>query len=265
MKTKSRIISIVNAYSLNSSIAGISTFRLSQLNLSTDLEAKLPSNVRLGHLAEKVVSKLIKSSTNYTLLHENIQILEDKKTIGEIDFILQEVHTREITHVELAYKFYLYDPACSSEPIKNWIGPNRNDSLQEKLDKLEKKQFPLLYHHCTESTFKDIALADVSQALCLLVSLYIPYEYKKSFSPEYQKGIKGYYLDFETFTTLEHSATFYYTPTKKEWGIDPSENEIWTDLSGIIQQIKACMLEKQAPLVWQKKGSTYTQFFIVWW
>ncbi|MFT6112272.1 MAG: hypothetical protein ACJAXV_001059, partial [Bacteroidia bacterium] len=153
MKTKSRIISIVNAYSLNSSIAGISTFRLSQLNLSTDLEAKLPSNVRLGHLAEKVVSKLIKSSTNYTLLYENIQILEDKKTIGEIDFILQEVHTREITHVELAYKFYLYDPACSSEPIKNWIGPNRNDSLQEKLDKLEKKQFPLLYHHCTESTF----------------------------------------------------------------------------------------------------------------
>jgi hypothetical protein len=265
MKTKSRITSIVNSHSLSSSIAGISTFSLSQLDLDTDLEVTLPDNVRLGHLAEKVVSELIKSSTNYTLLYENIQILEGKKTIGEIDFILQEASTNEITHVELAYKFYLYDPAISSEPIKNWIGPNRNDSLQEKLDKLEKKQFPLLYNRYVKYKLEDIALADVSQALCLLVSLYIPYEYKKSFSPEYQKGIKGYYLDFETFTILEHSATFYYTPTKKEWGIDPSENEIWTELSGIQQQIKACMLEKQAPLVWQKKGSTYTQFFIVWW
>ena len=265
MKTKSRITSIVNAHSLNSSIAGIATFSISQLDLSTDLNAKLPSNVRLGHLAEKVVSELIKSSTNYTLLYENIQILEGKKTIGEIDFILQEVHTREITHVELAYKFYLYDPAHSSDPIYNWIGPNRNDSLQEKLDKLEQKQFPMLYHHCAESTFEDMDLTQVSQALCLLVSLYIPYEYKKSFTPDYKKGIKGYYLDFETFSTLEQSATFYYIPTKKEWGINPSENEVWTELSSIQQQIKAFMLEKQAPLVWQKKGNTYTQFFIVWW
>jgi hypothetical protein len=265
MKTKSRITSIVNAHNLNSSIAGIPTFSLSQLDLDTDLEVILPANVRLGHVAERVVSELIKSSTNYTLLYENIQILEGKKTIGEIDFILQELHTHEITHVELAYKFYLYDPAHSSKPIQNWIGPNRNDSLQEKLDKLEKKQFPLLYHHCAESTFEDIDLADVSQALCLLVSLYIPYECKKSFNPDYQKGIKGCYLDFETFTTLEDSATFYYVPTKKEWGIDPSENEIWTELPGIQQQIKAFMLEKQAPLVWQKKGNTYTQFFIVWW
>jgi hypothetical protein len=32
--------------------------------------------------------------------------------------------------MELAYKFYLFDPSISSEPINNWIGPNRNDSLQ---------------------------------------------------------------------------------------------------------------------------------------
>jgi hypothetical protein len=35
--------------------------------------------------------------------------------------------------MELAYKFYLFDPSISSEPINNWIGPNRN-SLQEKLE-----------------------------------------------------------------------------------------------------------------------------------
>jgi hypothetical protein len=63
--------------------------------------------------------------------------------------------------------------------------------LKEKLEKLKTKQFPLLYDNCTKSTFDTIAIDEVSQALCLLVSLFIPYEYKGSFSPIYEKAIKG--------------------------------------------------------------------------
>jgi hypothetical protein len=65
-------------------------------------------------------------------LYENIQVIEDKKTIGEIDFIIEDKNTKQVIHMELAYKFYLFDPSISSEPINNWIGPNRDDSLQEK-------------------------------------------------------------------------------------------------------------------------------------
>jgi hypothetical protein len=61
MKTKSRIASIVKANSLDFSITGLQTFDLSALNLVTDLEFQLPTNVRLGHLVEKIVSELIKS------------------------------------------------------------------------------------------------------------------------------------------------------------------------------------------------------------
>ena len=105
MKTKSRIASILKANSLDFSVTGLQTFNLSVLNLTTDLEFQLPTNIRLGHLAEKIVSVLIKSSTNYKVLYENIQILEDKKTIGEIDFIIEEIHTKQLIHMELAYKF----------------------------------------------------------------------------------------------------------------------------------------------------------------
>jgi hypothetical protein len=79
MKTKSRIASIVKANSLDFSITGLQTFDLSALNLVTDLEFQLPTNVRLGHLVEKIVSELIKSSTNYKVLYENTQIIEDTK------------------------------------------------------------------------------------------------------------------------------------------------------------------------------------------
>lgn len=108
MKTKSRITSILKANSLDTSITGLQTFNLSELNIETDLEFQLPTNIRLGHLAEKIVSELIKSSTNYNVLYENVQVIEDKKTIGEIDFIIEEEKSRRFIHMELAYKFYWF-------------------------------------------------------------------------------------------------------------------------------------------------------------
>jgi uncharacterized protein len=265
MKTRSRIASILKANSLDYSITGLPTFDLSELNLATDLEFQLPTNIRLGHLAEKIVSELIKSSANYQVRYENVQVISAKKTIGEIDFIIENLTTKQLIHVELAYKFYLFDPSISSEPINNWIGPNRNDSLIEKLEKLKGKQFPLLYHESAKSEFIDIAIDKVDQALCLLVSLFIPYEYKARFSPIYENAIKGYYINFDTFTRLDNSAKTYHLPPKKEWGMDPSGNEMWTDFTNVEERISTSIKEKQAPLCWQKYQDAYMTFFIVWW
>ncbi|MEZ7500772.1 DUF1853 family protein [Flavobacterium sp. Arc3] len=265
MKTKSRITSILKASSLDSSITGIQTFDLSSLNRTTDLEFQLPTNVRLGHLVEKIVSELIKSSTNYKVRYENIQIIEDKKTIGEIDFIIEDENTEKLIHLELAYKFYVFDPSISAEPINNWIGPNRNDSLKEKLEKLKTKQFPLLYHNCTKSSFDTLAIDTISQAICLLVSLFIPYQYKGTFSPIYAKAIKGYYVNLGSFINLDNPEKNYYIPSKKEWGMDPSENEIWNHFNEIKKYIHTSIKEKQAPLCWQKHKDSYLEFFIVWW
>jgi hypothetical protein len=140
MNTKSRITSVLKANNLDLSITGLETFHLSELNRVNELNFQLPTNVRLGHLVEKIVSELIKSSTNYKVLYENVQIINDKKTIGEIDFIIENINKKELIHLEMAYKFYLFDPNISADPINNWIGPNRNDSLKEKLDKLKKLQ-----------------------------------------------------------------------------------------------------------------------------
>ena len=52
--------------------------------------------------------------------------------------IIEDINAKQVIHMELAYKFYLFDPNISSESINNWIGPNRNDSLNEKLEKLKR-------------------------------------------------------------------------------------------------------------------------------
>ena len=265
MNTQFRIASILQSKSLDSAITGLHTFHLSALGLEPGLDFPLPDNVRLGHLAERVVAQLIRSSATYTLLHEHIQVGEDRQTIGELDFIIEEVATKQVIHLELAYKFYLLDPSISSELINNWIGPNRNDSLVAKLEKLKRKQFPLLYHPSTRSTLNTIAIEEASQALCLLASLFIPYQYKASLEPMYEQAVKGYYLDYATFTRFDHSATSYCIPSKKEWGIDPSENETWADFSSVEKYVVEIIEGNQATLCWQKQGNSYFEFFIVWW
>ncbi len=216
-------------------------------------------------MAERIVGELIKSSSNYKVLFENVQLIQDKTTIGELDFIIEEKATKKVLHIELAYKFYLFDPSISANTINNWIGPNRNDSLVEKLGKLKRKQFPLLYHPKAQLAFNKIEIDNISQALCLLASLYTPYEYKESFNPSYAKAIKGYYFGFDTFKGLDNSSKSYHIPSKKEWGMAPSDNESWTNFISVEKAILASMQEKQAPLIWQKKGNEYEAFFVVWW
>jgi hypothetical protein len=265
MKKNSRIASILKATSLDFSVTGLTTFDLSVLNVSPNLDLLIQTNIRLGHMVEKIVAQLIKNSSNYNLLFENIQIIDDKKTIGEIDFIIEEHSSKQVIHLELAYKFYLFDPTISSEPINNWIGPNRNDSLKEKLEKLKTTQFPLLYDERTKSTLNAIVIDKVSQALCLLVSLYLPFEYQEKISADFQKGIKGYYLNLERFITNHQAHITYYLPAKKEWGIEPADNDTWHEFRVIEKNLATKMEEKQAPLCWQNDNGTCSQFFIVWW
>jgi hypothetical protein len=265
MNTKSRIASILKGNSLDTSVTGLPAFHLSALTLEKEMDFQLPTNIRLGHLAERIVSELIKSSSNYKLLYENFQIIEDQKTIGEIDFIIENNINEKLIHLELAYKFYLFDPSISTDPLYNWIGPNRNDSLSQKLDKLKSKQFPLLYQTCTISKLNTIDVDTVSQSLCLIASFFVPYEFKTQLSPAYEKAIKGYYLNLDTFSKLDDKDKSYYLPSKKEWGMEASEHKFWSPYKTLENQIATSINEKQAVLCWQKHKGTYLSFFIVWW
>lgn len=105
----------------------------------------------------------------------------------------------------------------------------------------------------------------MTQSLCLLASLYVPYDYKESFNDSYQKEIKGYYLNLATFTQLDDSDKTYYLPPKREWGMDPSKNEVWSNLNTIEADLKKINTEQRSSLCWQKHNDTYLEFFIVWW
>ena len=98
-------------------------------------------NKKLGSVFEGLIQFWISISPNYQEKVHNLQIIEDKHTYGEVDFIIEELATSEIIHLEVAVKFYL-----GSEPYTDayrWFGTTTFDQLGKKIDHLRVQQTQL--------------------------------------------------------------------------------------------------------------------------
>jgi len=132
----------------NDCLAALLTLDKNPAPLLTHLESI--KSKRLGLRFEAYLSFWLSSiSPNYTLLAQNIQLNEFvnglKRTIGEVDFIIEERQSGKIIHLEVTVKFYL-GTAPFSNPYR-WFGTNLNDQLGKKIDHLKQHQTQLLINH----------------------------------------------------------------------------------------------------------------------
>ncbi len=104
---------------------------------------------RLGLRFESYIAFWLEISPNYLLLNKNIQIIENGHTFGELDFIIQNIHSKKIIHLEVAVKFYLGMPQNndSSHDPYHWFGTNTEDQLGKKVDHLKQHQTQLTLKH----------------------------------------------------------------------------------------------------------------------
>lgn len=102
---------------------------------SMKVEHKLP----LGKYAERLLLHYFIHSDTIQLLANNIQLNENQKTIGELDFILQK--NSELLHIEVALKFFIERFGKTEEDL---IGPNGKDTWINKKQKLLQQQLPIL-------------------------------------------------------------------------------------------------------------------------
>ncbi len=248
------------------------TFKFPQVDINDSVKASLeelnhPRNSVLGKRMESFFEIAIENSSRYDLIASNIQIIEKKQTLGELDFLLYDRDRSQSLHVELVYKLYVYDNGFPKE-IQRWIGPNRRDSFQEKMEKLEKRQFPLLYKPETINYLNKFGLNPdhIEQQLCFKVQLFTPEDWvqedKKVVNPE---GFIGNWYKLEDFLQKKWNANLFFCPKKKYWSCDPRSNSNWFSYSELQKEIEILFENKKAPLVWMKSGSEYYRFFIVWW
>jgi hypothetical protein len=93
---------------------------------------------RLGKYFETLWFYWLSHQERYQLIENNLQVVIDGETLGEIDFIVFDRVTKQTIHWELAVKFYL--GVGDTGKMSNWYGPNLHDRLDIKVQHLIDRQ-----------------------------------------------------------------------------------------------------------------------------
>ncbi len=129
--------------------------------------AALPDR-RLGARFEAMWRFFLEHHSFYQVLAANLQIIEAGRTLGAIDFLIRDLYSGQVIHLELAVKFYLYSPGGASRGgLADWIGPNPDDDLAKKITHLKARQLPLTTDATTMAVLKEkgLPLPDVRVGL----------------------------------------------------------------------------------------------------
>jgi len=123
---------------------------------------------RLGLIYQELCRQLFEANPNFDVLADEVQLFNEKRTIGAIDFLLK--HNTQCEHWEVAIKFYL---------LKNklWYGPNSQDRLDKKIHKMTTHQLKISESEQFRQRFPK--LNSVIQKMLIQGRLYInPFEYE---------------------------------------------------------------------------------------
>ena len=102
---------------------------------------KRKKNKRLGFYAEALLSYFFQTFREVELLLQNFQINVEKRTLGEIDFII--LYNKRVIHLECSLKYYMLRDLNEFKDDSEWVGPRLRDNLKLKLDKIVQNQLPM--------------------------------------------------------------------------------------------------------------------------
>lgn len=250
----------------NDAVLGLRQFQPEATNARFNHSQK--KSLRLGNWAEQFVFFQLHHQKDCEVLFENLQIKDDKTTIGELD-VLFNINNK-LLHLEIIYKFYLYHRSSNQENDLNyWVGPNRKDSLIYKLNKLKNKQLPLLYNNHTQRLLNKsfIDTSKASQFVMFKAQLFLPYgsiEDSIDLGPLNKACIMGYYISFNQIDVLNNS--HIYIPRKLEWLIEPYEQVDWMDFNNAKTRIEELIQNNRSPMIWVlERSNRIKKYFVTWW
>ena len=242
-------------------------FNLKQFEIeskSTKINVEIDEKLRLGKYIERLVSFQLQQDESISILSENIQIQDNKTTLGELDCLL--LKGEKPIHLEIIYKFYVFDDSLSNSEIDCFIGPNKKDALIKKLNKLSEKQLPLLHSkHCKDYLETlDLNSTEIEQQVYFKAQLFIPFQKEIILKTLNQDCVIGFYIN--TKQLEQFSDCKFYIPEKIDWIITPYTNVNWLTFESF-KKVSHNYLERQfSPLCWVKlPNGELKKFFLIWW
>ncbi|RXJ90881.1 hypothetical protein CRV01_06975 [Arcobacter sp. CECT 8983] len=263
---KEQFLGFYNTPVLFDELYSLKQFCFDEINTSNlQIEdIKIDTKLPLGKRVEYFFEHYLNLTTRYKLIKKNIQIIKDKNTLGELDFIVFDKKENCFKHIELIYKYYLYDVRLEKE-LDRYIGPNKNDTLVRKLTKLRDKQLPLLFKDVTREYLSEIDFSNIKQEVCYKANIFLPF-YHKALQIKFQDSIKGYYLGFNDFENDDiFKKCSFYIPHRYDWVNFEKYNQEYISYEKALEQIKFFHKYNKSPLVWVNNNKTIYLLFITFW
>ena len=167
----------------------------------------------LGKYAERLIEFYLKSNSNYELLAHNLQINEEQLTVGEVDYLFQELYSKANIHLEFAIKYYL---KVNFQGQERFLGPSAKDWFQRKLTKLSEhqSQYTLQYAHLLPIRLQKL---NFQPKIMVKGALFYPYvEWGRANNKNYL--IEGWWIGIEQLSYLAPGENRYELKEgKRQW------------------------------------------------
>lgn len=177
----------------------------------------------LGKRFERLIHFWFEQHPRIKLLAQGVQVFDDKKTIGEIDFLFKDLDSGETFHLEVACKFYL--SSNNSGQWKDFIGPNGKDRLLNKIDKTH-EQLDLFNREAAQFILRELSAAKPTPIFMIKGALfYHPNNIAKAKPPKWASPSyhSGWYLKVNELHLLSKEANWLVL-NKKQWLTTVHEN-----------------------------------------
>ncbi|MDA7835794.1 DUF1853 family protein [Salibacteraceae bacterium] len=247
-------------------IDDVDNFIIESDKISSHYDEAINDSLMLGKRAERFLSHFLKHHPKYQILAENIQIIDQKETIGELDFLIQH-QEKGLLHLELACKFYLFNPSASRKE-EVWCGPNNRDFLSLKKQKLQEHQFPLLFDDRTRTVLRTLNIDPTAckQTLLFQNFSFLPMGHKGEQDNVNTTNQAGVWLTETIFNSLSFDRELFFLPKKTNWLIDPIYNREWHTFDSVKSSVLDHLEKKNSPMLWVLYPNGQTErWFVVWW
>ena len=172
----------------------------------------------LGKYFENLIGFWLAEFSRFTLVKSNLQIFQNGRTIGEIDFLIRD-ENGQIFHLEAAGKYYLSSKGTSE--WRDFYGPNPADNLADKLEKMLNGQITLTSNQNARDVLEQLGIKEQPEPL-LLFKGFLFYPYQKTGEVKPAKGVsphhlKGKWVTIQDIDSLRKNSIRWVIPERRSW------------------------------------------------
>lgn len=208
----------------------------------------------------------------YRLHRQGLPVRDGKRTVGEMDFLVEDRASGELQHWEVAVKFYL--GIATGGAHAHWIGPGQRDRLDIKVEHLLRHQLALSRSLHGEQALSEAGLGRPRPACLLRGRLFYPSEVDHSqWQPHHAAPghLSGWWMPLTAFAdTAQDPGIRWIRLPREHWlapvapGSDACAVPIGDPLTApqLVEAIRAATDNRATAVVGLAQGREVTRGFI---